>query len=98
VDRWTWSVGGDRICRCRGQANAANPEINGIPCDRGEQLVFHIHAHLAIYAAGQPLRIPYGIGIGTPWLIQQSSEGPFVASGTCFRWLHTYTDDGIIHI
>ena len=86
------------IAGARGQANAANPPIDGIPCDRGEQLAFHIHAHLAIYAAGQPLGIPYGIGIGTPWLIQQSSEGPVVASGTCFRWLHTHTDDGIIHI
>jgi len=80
------------------RANNDASSINGIPCDRGEQLAFHIHAHLAIYAGGQPLAVPYGIGIGKPWLLQQSAEGPFVAAGSCFRWLHTHTDDGIIHI
>jgi hypothetical protein len=42
--------------------------------------------------------VPYGIGIGKPWQVQQSSEGPFVVSGSCFSWLHTHTEDGVIHI
>ena len=41
---------------------------------------------------------PYGIGIGKPWQVQQSTGGPFVGAGSCFYWLHTHTDDGIIHI
>src|SRR5207237_6522030 len=80
------------------QAGVSNPTINGIPCDRGERLAFHIHAHVAIYANGQPLTVPYGIGIGKPWQVQQSTEGPFVVAGSCFYWLHAHTDDGIIHI
>jgi hypothetical protein len=80
------------------QAVESNPTINGIPCDLGERLAFHIHAHIAIYANGQPLTVPYGIGIGKPWQVQQSTEGPFVVAGSCFYWLHTHTDDGIIHI
>jgi O-antigen ligase len=74
------------------------PTINGISCDTTEKVAFHIHAHLAIFADGQPLTVPYGIGIGKPWQVQQSSEGPFVVSGSCFYWLHTHTQDGVIHI
>jgi hypothetical protein len=74
------------------------PPVNGITCDTAERVAFHIHAHLAVYVDGQPLTVPYGIGIGMPWRVVQSSEGPFVASGSCFYWLHTHTQDGIIHI
>ena len=55
-------------------------------------------ADVAIYANGQPLTVPYGIGIGKPWQVQQSTEGPFVVEGSCFYWLHTHTDEGIMHI
>lgn len=24
--------------------------------------------------------------------------GPFVAQGSCFYWLHTHTEDGVIHV
>ena len=58
------------------QASGSYPTINEIPCDLGERLAFHIHAHVAIYAGGQPLTVPYGIGIGKPWQVQQSTEGP----------------------
>src|SRR5216683_1635767 len=80
------------------QAGGSNPTINGIRCDLGESLAFHIHAHVAIYASGQPLTVPYGIGIGKPWQVQQSTEGPFVARGSCFSWLHTHTQDGVIRV
>jgi len=85
-------------CACGPSANTAHPTVNGIPCDTAERVAFHIHARLTIYAAGQPLQVPYGIGIGQPWQVVQSSEGPFVASGSCFYWLHTHTQDGVIHI
>ena len=71
------------------QAGGSYPTINGIPCDLGERLAFHIHAHVAIYAGDQPLTVPYGIGIGKPWQVQQSTEGPFVVAGSSFYWLHT---------
>ncbi len=72
---------------------------NGIPCARIESLLFHVHAHLAIYVDGEPLEIPYGIGIGEPLEVIQTSEGgPYVSRGSCFSWLHTHTPDGIIHI
>jgi hypothetical protein len=80
------------------QVAATYPPVNGIPCETSERVVFHIHAHLAIYANGQPQAVPYGIGIGKPWQVQQTAEGPFVSAGSCFYWLHTHTQDGIIHV
>jgi hypothetical protein len=85
-------------CTQGGSPASAYPPINGISCDTTEKVAFHIHAHLAIFADSQPLTVPYGIGIGQPWQIQPSSEGPFVVSGSCFYWLHTHTQDGVIHI
>jgi len=52
------------------QAGGSYPTINGIPCDLGERLAFHIHAHVAIYAGDQPLTVPYGIGMRAHELIQ----------------------------
>lgn len=65
-------------------SGSLNPTpVNRIPCDRGEQLAFHIHAHLSIFLNGQPVTIPSAVGIG---------------SGGCLYWLHTHTPDGIIHM
>jgi hypothetical protein len=72
--------------------------INGITCDKSESVLFHIHPHLAIYANGQAVQVPYGIGIGQPQHVAQTRDGPFVDGGSCFAWLHTHTQDGIIHI
>jgi hypothetical protein len=72
--------------------------IDGIQCTAGEQLLFHIHAHLAIYVNGSARTIPEGIGIMPPRTEQSSSEGQFVVSGSCFYWLHAHTPDGIVHI
>jgi hypothetical protein len=76
---------------------ASGQTIDGIRCETQEQLVYHIHAHLAIYANGQPRTVPYGIGIPNPQ-VQQTPDGPFVVAGTCFYWLHSHAQDGIIHI
>ncbi len=72
--------------------------IDGIQCQAGEQLVYHIHAHLAIYVNGTARVIPEGIGAMPPRTEQSSSEGPFVTGGSCYYWLHAHTDDGIMHI
>lgn len=69
--------------------------IDGIRCETMEQALFHVH--LAIYAAGQPRRVPYGIGIPDADM-QQTPQGPFVAHGSCFYWLHSHTEDGVIHV
>jgi hypothetical protein len=76
---------------------ATGQTIDGIQCQTQEQVLYHIHAHLAIYANGQPVTVPMGTGIPDPQ-VQNSTEGPFVASGDCFYWLHSHLVDGIIHV
>lgn len=64
--------------------NTAYPSINGVSCQSMEQNGYHIHAHLTIYIKAKRVTIPQGIGIAP--------------DGSCYYWLHTHTDDGIIHI
>lgn len=63
--------------------NTAYPPINGVSCDAGQN-AYHIHIHLTIYVNGKRVTIPQNIGIAS--------------DGSCFYWMHTHTDDGIIHI
>jgi hypothetical protein len=74
------------------------PDINGISCDALEGTIVHIHVHVAVFVGGQEEQIPFGIGIGQPWQVSDSDQGPFVTNGSCFYWIHTHTEDGIVHI
>jgi hypothetical protein len=74
------------------------PVINDISCDALESTIFHIHVHLALFVDGQEQLIPFGVGIGQPWSVSDSAEGPFVDNGSCFYWIHTHTQDGVLHI
>jgi hypothetical protein len=77
---------------------AQGPTVDGISCDTSEQVVYHIHAHLAVYTNGTSRIIPEGIGVVPPTQIVQTSGGPIVVAGKCFYWLHSHTADGIIHV
>jgi hypothetical protein len=76
---------------------ATGQTIDGIQCQTSEQVVYHIHAHLAIFANGQPRTVPLGIGIPDTQ-VQDSASGPFAYSGSCFYWLHSHQTDGIMHV
>jgi hypothetical protein len=71
--------------------------VDGIQCAPVEQLAYHIHAHLQVYVNGQPRALPGAIGMIGP-VAQQTQNGPFYSAQTCIYWLHTHTNDGIIHI
>jgi hypothetical protein len=82
-----------------GLDTAANGQtVDGIQSQSNEQVLYHIHAHLAVDVNGTPRTIPAGIGITPPLQIEQTTGGPFVAGGSSFYWLHSHTADGIIHI
>ena len=87
-----------RIPSSSAAASVQAPAINGISCDALESTIVHIHVHLAIFIDGQEQQIPYGVGIGQPWQVTSSGSGPFVRDGSCFYWIHTHTDDGVVHI
>ena len=81
-----------------GTATAATGQpVDQISCQTGEQTLFHIHAHLAIFVNGTVRQVPAGIGIPGAQA-QETPNGPFIDAGTCFYWLHTHAPDGIIHI
>jgi hypothetical protein len=80
-----------------GTANSGQP-VDGIECNAGEQVAYHIHARLTVFDQGKPRQIPYGIGVGPPRNVQQTPDGPFVVAGQCFYWLHTHAADGIVHV
>jgi hypothetical protein len=73
---------------------AQHAPVDGISCDTSEQLLFHIHAHLAIYVDGAERLLAAGIGIGPPLQLYQGA----VVGGSCFSWLHTHDQSGVIHI
>lgn len=85
------------ISAAPGHATATGQTIDGIQCQTQEQVLFHIHAHLAIFANGAPRTVQAGIGIPNPQS-QNTVDGPFVVSGSCFYWLHSHATDGIMHI
>jgi hypothetical protein len=76
---------------------ATGQNVRGVQCQTNEQLVSHNHTHLTIFVNGKPKLIPYGVGIpgeqGTA-----TPQGVFVQTGSCFYWLHTHANDGIIHV
>jgi hypothetical protein len=76
---------------------ATGQTVNGIECQQSEQVLFHIHAHLAIFANGDPRTVPMGIGIPNPQ-VENTTDGQFVVGGSCFYWLHSHATDGIIHV
>jgi hypothetical protein len=72
-------------------------QIDDIVCQAGEQVIFHIHAHLTIFVRGVARQVPAGIGIAPPYKVEATPWGAFVAGASCFMWLHTHSADGIIH-
>ena len=72
-------------------------KVDGITCGPTEQLVYHIHAHLAVFRDGQPYTLPAGVGIPGSHAVD-TQQGPIASGGTCIYWLHTHTTDGVIHI
>jgi len=75
---------------------ASGQPVDQISCQTGEQVLFHIHAHLAIFVNGKARQVPAAIGVPGAQA-QETPNGPFIAAGTCFYWLHTHAADGIIH-
>jgi hypothetical protein len=78
-------------------STAPGTTVDGVECAPVEQLAYHIHAHLQVYANGQPRALPGAIGLIGP-VAQQTAYGQFYGAQQCYYWLHTHTSDGIIHI
>jgi hypothetical protein len=73
-------------------------QIDGLTCQAGEDVAFHIHAHLTIVVRGQSRQVPAGVGVAPPYEVGLTPAGRFVSGASCFMWLHTHAADGIVHI
>jgi hypothetical protein len=71
--------------------------VDGIRCGATEQLVYHIHIHFAVFVNDRLYALPAGVGIPGSQA-ENTTEGPVAAGGQCIYWLHTHTNDGIIHV
>lgn len=63
-------------------SQTAGSPIDGISCDTGADIGYHVHAHLYIRLDGQVMPVPADVG----------------RTLDCFYWLHTHTNDGILHV
>jgi hypothetical protein len=77
---------------------ATGDTVDGVSSNANEQVLFHVHAHLAIYVNGKQKLLPYGVGIVPPYQLQADGNSQFVAGGQKFYWLHTHDESGVIHI
>jgi hypothetical protein len=95
----TAGAAGGRIARLHAPVTgaASGGVVDGIGAG-GEQVAFHIHAHLAVFVNGRRRTIPYGIGVVPPLRLEATTDGPFVADGAAFYWLHTHDTSGVIHV
>ena len=69
--------------------------VDGVPCLKEDLPPVHLHIHLAVLLDAVPVTVPAGIGVGRPW-----GYGPpgFIATGTCFAWIHTHDTTGVVHV
>ena len=79
-------------------SSSAGDTVDGIGCDASEQVVYHVHTHLAVYVDGRLRPIPAGIGLVQPAIAAETQDGPFYGATKCYYWLHVHAQDGIIHI
>jgi hypothetical protein len=71
--------------------------INGIQCQSLRQRAYQLNSHLQVYVDGRPKALPGGIGMVQPSL-SQTQAGPVFTSSTCYYWLYTVTQDGVIQV
>ena len=69
--------------------------VDSVPCLTADLPTQHMHVHLGIYVDGQEVKVPAGIGVGRPWGFDNTG---FLATGSCFAWMHTHDASGVIHI
>jgi hypothetical protein len=88
---WLWAVALVTVILCvlfvvfvwlKGSNAQTIDTVDGVECQVGEQLRYHVHAELKIYIEGQPATVPKNTGV----------------RNDCIFWLHTHDDTGLLHI
>jgi hypothetical protein len=76
--------------------------VDGVSCrtQKTEVVKYHIHIYVSIYINGHQERLPAGIGITSPALVEHYPTGILYDVGlyNCLYWIHTHSLDNIVHI
>jgi hypothetical protein len=76
--------------------------VDGITCRQIDHAVvnYHVHAYVTVFVNGSRRRIPAGVGITRPFVVERLPSGIFIDGGVanCLYWLHTHAYDGIVHV
>lgn len=76
--------------------------VDSIGCvtESHEVTKLHTHTLVLIYDHGVQRRVPAGVGITQPWIVEHFSGGDFtdVGPSDCLYWVHTHAADGIVHV
>jgi hypothetical protein len=77
-------------------------KVDGITCRPIDHapVRYHVHVYVSVFVDGHEERLPAGIGITAPYIIEHLPAGPFYDGrlGDCLYWLHTHAYDGIVHV
>jgi hypothetical protein len=81
---------------------ATGAPVDGQTCRKisNETVKYHVHVEVEVFVKGVRERLPGGIGITRPYLIEHTKAGPFLDVGVydCLYWLHTHVADGVVHV
>jgi hypothetical protein len=82
--------------------SATGAPVDGVTCrtEAKEVVKYHVHVMIQVFVDGVRERLPAGIGITRPYLVEHTSAGPFLDVGLydCLYWFHTHAPDGIVHV
>ncbi|HEX5439220.1 MAG TPA: Ig-like domain-containing protein [Gemmatimonadaceae bacterium] len=73
--------------------------IDSIGClGMSDTVAYHIHIHLTLIVNGEQLAVPLGIGTVDRTVSKEFGEGLFVTAASCFYWIHTHDESGVLHV
>jgi hypothetical protein len=76
--------------------------VDGVSCrtQKTEVVKYHIHIYVSIYINGHQERLPAGIGITSPALVEHYPTGILYDVGlyNCLYWIHTHSSDDVVHV
>jgi hypothetical protein len=71
--------------------------IDGIQCNRLDQLAYQAYAHLQVYVSGHPRALPGAIGLVGARAASTGTTTTY-SSGLCAYWVRTRAANGVIEI